>query len=104
MNVQISDSNRKDKRLQAKFDDKTVHFGARGGETFVDHGDQAKKEAWIARHKARENWADLQTAGALAKHVLWNKRSIAESIRDLNRRQKKYVFHAGRSASHVPTR
>jgi hypothetical protein len=92
MNVQISDSNRKDKRLQAKFDDKTVHFGARGGETFVDHGSQAKKEAWIARHKARENWADMQTAGALAKHVLWNKKSIAESIKDLNRRQKKYVF------------
>ena len=43
-----------------------------------NHGDQAKKEAWrrqtLARHKARENWADLQTAGALAKHVLWNKR------------------------------
>ena len=94
MKVEISNSNRKDKRLQAKFDDKTVHFGARGGETFADHGDQAKKEAWIARHEARENWEDLQTAGALAKHVLWNKRSIAESIRDLNRRQKKYVFHA----------
>jgi hypothetical protein len=94
MKIEISQSNRKDKRLQAKFQDKTVHFGARGGETFVDHGDHAKKEAWIARHEARENWEDLQTAGALAKHVLWNKRSIAESIRDLNRRQKKYVFHA----------
>ena len=78
MIVQISDSNRKDKRLQAKFDDKTVHFGARGGETFVDHGDQAKKEAWrrqtLARHKARENWADLQTAGALAKRCGTNGR------------------------------
>ena len=76
MNVQISDSNRKDKRLQAKFDDKTVHFGARGGETFVDHGDQAKKEAWrrqtLARHKARG--ADLQTAGALAKRCGTNGR------------------------------
>ena len=61
-------------RIQAKFGDKTVHFGARGGETFVDHGDQAKKEAWIARHKARENWADLQTAGALAKRCGTNGR------------------------------
>ena len=93
MKVEISQSNRKDKRLQAKVEARTVHFGARGGETFVDHGDQAKKEAWIARHEARENWEDLQTAGALAKHVLWNKRSIAASIKDINRRQKKYVFH-----------
>ena len=93
MKVEISQSNRKDKRMQAKFDDKTVHFGARGGSTFADHGDQTKKEAWIARHKERENWQDMQTAGALAKHVLWNKKSIAESIKDLNRRQKKYTFH-----------
>jgi hypothetical protein len=93
MNVEISQSNRKDKRLQAKFQDKTVHFGAKGGETFADHGDQTKKEAWVARHEVRENWQDMQTAGALAKHVLWNKRTIAASIKDINRRQKKYVFH-----------
>ena len=79
--------------MQAKFEDKTVHFGAKGGETFADHGDQAKKEAWIARHEVRENWEDLQTAGALAKHVLWNKRTIAASINELNKRQKKYAFH-----------
>ena len=31
--------------------------------------------------------------GRRAGEALWNKRSVAESIRDLNRRQKKYEFH-----------
>ena len=85
-------SKKEGKRLKADFGGKTVHFGARGGSTFVDHKDPKTKANWEARHTVRENWRDYDTAGALAKHILWNKRTLEASFRDLNARQKQYKF------------
>ena len=92
MEVAISRSSKKDKRLKAKFESKTVHFGSRGGSTFIDHKDQKIKDAWEARHKVNENWGDYRTAGSLAKNILWNKTSMQGSVKDLNRRQKQFRF------------
>ena len=92
MRVVVSKSTKPDKRLKATFGGKTVHFGARGGSTYVDHKDSKTKANWEARHRVRENWRDYDSAGALSKHVLWNKPTIAASIRDLNARQKQYTF------------
>ena len=97
MEVVISRSAKPDKRLQARYGSKTVHFGARGGSTYIDHGDAAKKRAWEARHRVREDWQDYSSAGALSKHLLWNKTSLQASIRDLNTKQSKYRFALGRS-------
>ena len=91
-NVVITKSSRQDKRLKANFGNKTVHFGSKSGSTFVDHGNEKTKKAWEARHKVNENWRDYDSAGALAKHVLWNKSSMKASVRDLNARQKQYKF------------
>ena len=82
--------------MRAKYPDKTVHFGAKGASTFLEHGDPKIKAAWVARHRVRENWGDYTSAGALSKHVLWNKATLAESIRNLNARQKKYKFKLAR--------
>ena len=90
--VEISRSSRDDKRFKADFGGRTVHFGSKAGSTFIDHGDEKKKRAWEARHRVNENWQDYDTAGALAKHLLWNKRSMKASVRDLNARQKQYRF------------
>ena len=49
----------------------TVHFGQAGGQTYIDHGDKAKREAYLKRHQARENWDDPYTAGALSRWLLW---------------------------------
>lgn len=92
MEVVISKSNKSDKRLQARYANKTVHFGAQGGSTFIDHGDPKLKGNWEARHRVRENWQDYSSAGALSKHLLWNKPTLQASIRDLNARQKMYLF------------
>ena len=92
MKVTIRSSNKPEKRLQAVFDNKTVHFGAKGGSTYVDHKDPKTKTNWEARHRVRENWHDYDSAGALSKHVLWNKPTLRESLKDLNRRQKEYKF------------
>ena len=62
-----------DKRYTAIFKDgKTVHFGQRGGSTYIDHGNKEKRAAYIARHsKNGENWGDPRSAGALSRFLLW---------------------------------
>ena len=90
--VIVTKSNKYNKRLKADFGNKSVHFGAKGGSTFVDHKDLKTKSNWEARHKVRENWKDYDSAGALSKHVLWNKPTLKASIDDLNTRQKQYNF------------
>ena len=92
MKVVVSKSAKSDKRLKADFGNKTIHFGAKNGSTYIDHKDQKTKANWEARHKVRENWTDYDSAGALSKHVLWNKPTLAASIKDLNSRQKQYTF------------
>ena len=91
--VVVRRSERKDKRLQATFQDgTTIHFGASGASTFVDHADEALREAWIARHKVNEDHGNLKTAGALARHILWEKPSVGGALKTLNARQKTYRF------------
>jgi len=91
MKVVISKSDRPEKRLKAVFTDdskkkKTVHFGLKGGSTYIDHGDDKKKDAYIARHRVNENFNDPMTAGALARWILWNKKTLSASIADFKKR------------------
>jgi hypothetical protein len=65
-----------------------VHFGAVGYTDFTKSRDEQKKEAYLARHKARENWNDPTTAGALSRWILWNKPTLAASIKDFKQRFK----------------
>ena len=46
------------------------------------------KDRYIQRHKRNEDWNDYNTAGFYAKHILWNKPTIQESIKDTNRNFK----------------
>ena len=92
MNVLISSSPNTENRLKAEFKTKTVHFGQAGGNTFVDHQNEQSKRAWVARHKVRGSFSDLQTASALAKGILWNKTTMKASVADLNKQQRKYKF------------
>lgn len=68
----IQKSTRAGKRFMATYaNGKVVHFGQAGGQTYIDHGDKAKREAYLARHKKRENWNDPFSAGALSRWLLW---------------------------------
>ena len=90
--VVLTKSTRPGKRMKAEFENKTIHFGLKGGSTYIDHGDKKLKENWIKRHKVNESWNKYDTAGALAKHVLWAKPTMKASIEDLNARQNQYKF------------
>jgi hypothetical protein len=68
----IEKSTRAGKRFMATYaNGKVVHFGQAGGQTYIDHGDKAKRDAYLLRHKKRENWNDPFTAGALSRWLLW---------------------------------
>ena len=61
---------------------KTIQFGASGYADFTTHGDLQRKMNYISRHQSRENWNDPQSAGTLAKYLLWNKTSLSASYKD----------------------
>ena len=65
-----------------------IHFGAKGYADFTTTGDEAKKEAYLKRHKPREDWNNPYTAGALSRWILWNKPTIKASIADYKQRFK----------------
>jgi hypothetical protein len=94
MRVVISKSTRDDKKLQARVGDQTVHFGDAGMSDYTLHRDSERKARYQRRHRKREDWSrsGIDTPGFYAKHVLWNKPSLKESIADLNKRYKDVSF------------
>ena len=65
-------STRKGKRLMVQFfNGVIVHFGQKDGKTYIDHGDKLKKNNWIARHGASEDWTDPYKPGTLSRFLLW---------------------------------
>lgn len=75
------------KRGPARVRVKCVSFGDRRYGNYTTHKDPKRKANYIQRHKKRENWRDMKTAGFWAKNLLWNKPSLAASIRDVERRK-----------------
>ncbi len=100
MEVIIKLSDRPDKRYMAVFYDKnnkvkTTHFGyaitddkgiKKYGSTYIDHKNDELKSAYIARHQVNEDFTNYMSAGSLAFHILWNKKSLRESIADYKKR------------------
>jgi hypothetical protein len=63
-----------------------VKFGRQGYSDYTMHKDAERKERYLDRHKANENWNKPDTAGALSRWILWNKPSLRESIEDYKQR------------------
>jgi hypothetical protein len=83
MIIYISESTRPDKKWMAKAEGhRTVHFGQRGASDYTLHHDDARRQAYIARHGSREDWGrtGVMTPGWLSRHLLWEKRSLPAAI------------------------
>ena len=65
---------------------KRVYFGAAGMSDYTINKDPKRKERYITRHQAREDWSNPETPGFWARWVLWNQTNKAESIADAKRR------------------
>ena len=89
MEAKLDKSTRKNKKLMVKIDGKTIHFGSKNSETFLNHKDKEKKENYISRHsKLNEDWnkSGIKTAGFWSKWLLWNKKTLKDSIKDIEKR------------------
>jgi hypothetical protein len=91
MKVVIKKSDKAGKKLMAIFtkDDgrtKTTHFGSAGMSDFTKHKDEERKKRYLDRHRARENWNDKFSAGALSRWILWNKPTLRASISDYKKK------------------
>ena len=46
-------------------------FGSDIGKTYIDHGDDKKKKAWIARHSVNKNWDSMHSPIFWSRAILW---------------------------------
>ena len=95
LQVKISRSEKPDKKFKVIIKNRTVsdrpkviHFGSKGMSDYTINQDPNRKRLYIKRHRLRENWnkSGIQTAGFWSKHLLWNKPTLDESIRDIEKR------------------
>ena len=87
MEVIIKRSEKADKKLDEIIDGKkTVSFGQKNASDFTLHKDEERKQRYISRHQNNENWKanGFETAGFYAKNILWNKKTLKESVADIN--------------------
>ena len=81
--ITLTKSSNPKKKYDAYVEGKKVSFGARGYSDFSQHKHTERKQRYITRHKANENWNDLTAAGAWSKGILWNKPTMRESIKSM---------------------
>ena len=87
MRVKISRSTRAGKKWMAAVENgATVHFGAQGYEDFTQHGDEARRKNYLARHGGGgQDWGDRQTAGYWSRWLLWEKPSLTGAVSALRK-------------------
>ena len=76
MIITISESRCPDKKWMAKAEGhRTVHFGQRGASGHTMHHDEARRQAYIARHGSMEDWGrtGVMKLGWLSRHLLCEK-------------------------------
>lgn len=72
----------------AVFDDGTrVPFGAKGYQDYTQHHDKMRRQLYLTRHRARENWNNPKTAGSLSRWILWgDSTSLQTNLRNFKQR------------------
>jgi len=67
--------------------ERRIPFGAKGYSDYTQHKNPLRRERYIARHKAREDWNNPMTAGALSKYILWGESTdIRRNVRQFKNR------------------
>ena len=73
-----------------------IDFGAKGYSDYTKHKDPERKQRYITRHALNEDHSPrgIETAGFWARWLLWNKPTIAASIRDIEKNFRiKILYH-----------
>lgn len=86
MNIILSKSPRIDKKLRVNIDGKNIDFGAKGYSDYTINKSDVKRNAYIARHRVREDWNNPYTAGFWSRWILWEKTDLIDAIHSLEKR------------------
>ena len=87
MEVIIKKSSNPKKKFVAVIDgNKSIHFGQAGASDYTIHKNDERKQLYIKRHSKNEDWNNIKSGGFYARWVLWNKKTLKESISDINKR------------------
>lgn len=78
--------NNKKKYLIVTPENKKIRFGDSSYSDYTIHKDDIRKQQYIRRHR-NDKLDDVNSAGFYAMNLLWNKKTIKQSIKDI---QKKY--------------
>lgn len=89
MIIAITDSWRPNKKYVALIKENgyihQVHFGQVGYEDYTTHKDKERKNRYILRHSG-EDWNNIYKPGFWSRWILWNKKTIEDSIKDLEKK------------------
>lgn len=61
------------------------HFGSDVGKTYIDHQDDKKKSAWIARHKNDKGWDNPHSGIYHSRKLLWTEPTLEKAIKKYER-------------------
>ena len=102
----IKKSDKPDKKYMAIFlvnneKVKTIHFGSKNMRDFTLINDKSSKwylpkvldrnvvkDSYLRRHIKNEDWTNPMTAGALSRWILWDKKTLASSLKAFKKRFK----------------
>jgi len=71
---------------------KRVRFGLKGyehytdGNGYVGHKDDERRQRYLSRHRAREDWQRPDSPGALSYWLLWKEPTWTQALRGYVRR------------------
>ena len=64
----------------------TVYFGDNRYDDYTIKGDDLQKKRYLARHIMRENFSDPLSRGFWSANLLWNKKTVSDSLEDIFKR------------------
>lgn len=89
--LSIVPSDKPDKKMKAMFEvngrTRTIHFGQKKADDYTITKDKDQRDRYIMRHKSNENWNKPDSAGALARWILWgNSTNIHTNIAEFKKK------------------
>jgi hypothetical protein len=64
----------------------TIHFGDSRYEDYTIHQNQIRQQMYILRHKKKEDFNNLGTAGSWSYNLLWTKPSLNQAIKSMQQK------------------
>ena len=72
---------------------KHVKFGDSNYEDYTMHKDDVRKKNYVDRHK-NDKLHDLSKAGFWAMELLWNKKTVKQSIKDIEKKHNIKIVYS----------